>query len=124
MTPPKTQRFSGAYPVRFDGAPGSPLEGDGKWRGCKDFEHATLCRAFNLDPNRFYFDLPSSIRGVGSSMSGVAGAQRAGRRLLNGYVMMAGRDEPVGKLTVCFDAERFSDVDPLSSSDFYNLGRS
>jgi len=122
--PRATQSFSGGIPVRFEGAPGGPLEGDGKWRGVKDFEHSTLCRAFGLDQARFWFDLPSSVRGVGSSMSGSAGGQRAGRRRVNGFVFMAGRDEPVAKLTICFDAERFSDGDPLDFRDFCNLERS
>lgn len=58
--------FNG-YPVRFEGAPGGPLEGDGKWRGVKDFEHATLCRAFGLDPVRFYFTsrAPYTVRVLG-----------------------------------------------------------
>lgn len=122
--PRMTSRFAGAIPVRFEGAPGGPLEGDGQWRGVRDFEHATLCRAFGLDQARFWFDLPSSVRGVGSNMSGAAGAQRHGRRRINGFVMMAGIDEPVGKLTICFEAERFADRDPLDYRDFCDLERS
>lgn len=122
--PRATQGFNGLIPVRFEGAPDSPLQGDGKWRGVPNFEHATLCRAFGLDQARFYFDLPSSVRGTGSSSSGYGGGQRAGRRLQNGYVFMSGRDNPVGKLTICFDAERFSDRDPLSARDFEDLSRS
>lgn len=122
--PGHTSGFSGTIPVRFDGAPNGPLEGDTKWRGVTNFEHATLCRAFNLDPVRFFFDLPSSVRGVGSMSSGYGGGQRSGRRQINGFVMMAGRDEPVAKLTICFEAERFADRDPLNSRDFYDLGRS
>jgi hypothetical protein len=87
--PPRTQQFSGQIPVRFDGA------------------------------NRFYFDLPSSCRGVGSNN----GSAR-GNRVVNGFVFMAGRDEPVAKLTICFDSERFADRDPLSTRDFQDLNRS
>lgn len=115
--------FSGCYPVRFDGAPGGPFAGEGKWRGCKDFEHATLCRAFGLDPIRFYFDLPSTVRGIGSASTG-AGSKARNNRLINGFVMMAGQAEPVGKLTIVRDGEKFADVDPLSSRDFYDLSRS
>lgn len=122
--PPKSSSFSGQVPVRFDGAPDGPLAGEGKWRGVRDFEHSTLCRAFGLDQARFYFDLPSSVRGVGSMSSGYGGGQRSGRRLINGYVMMAGRNEPVGKLTIVTDADRFKDVDPTSMRDFYDLSHS
>ena len=122
--PGHTSGFSGKIPVRFDGAPNGPLEGDTKWRGVTSFEHAHLCRAFNLDQARFYFDLPSSVRGVGSMSSGYGGGQRAGRRQISGFVFMSGRNEPVGKLTICFDAERFADRDPLSSRDFEDLSRS
>lgn len=121
--PPRTSRFSGQIPVRFDGAPGGPLEGDTKWRGVRDFEHSTLCRAFGLDQARFYFDLPSTVRGIGPNTRGAA-RLAGGRRLINGFVMMVGRDTPVAKLTVCFDAERFADHDPLSQSDFFNLSHS
>lgn len=102
-------------PVRYES-----IDGTAMWRGVKDFEHATLCRAFNLDQATFYFDLPSSVRGVGSSMSGFGGNRR--NRIINGYVMRAGRDEPWGKLTVCFESEKFKDVDPSDKRDFYKLG--
>jgi len=120
--PRRTESFNGTIPVRFEGAPGGPLAGEGKWRGVKDFEHGTLCRALGLDPIRFYFDLPSSCRGIGSATHG-AGGQR-GNRVINGYVMMAGIDKPVGKLTVCWESERFRDVDPTNERDFYDLSHS
>lgn len=120
---PRTQSFSGQIPVRFDGAPNSPFEGDAKWRGVRDFEHATLCRTFALDPNRFYFDLPSTVRGIGANARGAANIP-SGRRLLNGFVFMAGRNDPVAKLTICFDGETFRDVDPLDVRDFQDLSRS
>jgi hypothetical protein len=121
--PPRTQSFSGHTPVRFEGAPGGPFEGDGKWRGCRDFEHSTLCRVFGLDPVRFYFDLPSTVRGIGPNNAGGARVP-GGRRQIGGFVMMAGRDEPVAKITICFDGERFADRDPLSQRDFFDLSRS
>jgi hypothetical protein len=119
--PPRTQSFSGQYPVRLEGAPNSVLTGLGQWRGVRDFEHSTLCRAFGLDPNRFYFDLPSSVRMLGSNMAGAGGSGRVGR-VQNGFVFMSGIDAPVGKLTICREGERFKDVDPMNDSDFYDLG--
>lgn len=120
--PARTAGFAGLIPVRFEGAPRGPLAGDGKWRGVANFEHGTLCRALGLDPVRFYFDLPSSCRGVGSATHGYGG-QRGGR-VINGYVMMVGCDEPVGKLTVCWESERFRDVDPTNERDFFDLSHS
>lgn len=114
--------FSGQIPVRFDGAPGGPFAGYGMWRGVTNFEHSTLCRTFALDPCRFYFDMPSSVRGVGSMQSGFGGNR--GNRLINGYVMMSGRSEPVGKLTIVTDSDKFKDVDPNSSQDFLDLSHS
>lgn len=119
-----TQSFSGQIPVRFDGAPGGPLQGEMKFRGVNDFEHATLCRAFGLDQASYYFDLPSSVRGIGSRSSGYGGGQRHGKRILNGFVMLGNRPEPVGKLTILFDGDKFADVDPMSKSDFFNLEHS
>lgn len=93
------------------------------WRGVRDFEHGTLCATFNLDPCRFYFDMPSSVRGVGSYQSGSGGSAR-GNRVINGYVMMGGRSEPVGKLTIVTDGDRFKDVDPTDRRDFFDLSHS
>lgn len=123
--PPRSSSFNGLTPVRFDGAPGGPFAGESKWRGVKDLtNHAELCRVMSLDPIRFYFDLPSSVRGTGSSGSGAGGGQRHGVRLQNGFVMMAGRDEPVAKLTIVTDYDRFKDVDPMSARDFFDLSHS
>ena len=96
--------FSGQIPVRFEGAPGGPMEGQSKWRGVREFDHGHLCRVFNLDPVRFHFDLPSCVRGIGANMSGIAGAARAGRRRISGFVFMAGCSDPVAKLTICFES--------------------
>jgi hypothetical protein len=123
MLPPRSSGFSGQVPVRFEGAPGGPFDGDGRWRGVRDFEHGTLCRTFGLDPHRFYFDLPSTVRGIGPNTRGAA-MMAGGRRRIAGFVFMSGRDEPVAKLTICFDAERFSDGDPSDRRDFFNLERS
>jgi len=109
-------------PIRFNGAPGSMFQGDDRWRSVKDFSHSELCRAFALDQASFYFDLPSSCRGVGTATIGAGG--RSNSRVVNGFVMAAGRDKPVAKLTICFDSERFKDVNPLSERDFYDLSSS
>lgn len=120
--PRTSQGFSGQTPVHFEGHPNGPFEGDGKWVGVKDFEHATLCRAFNLDPVRFHFDLPSSVRGTGSSLSGSGGGQRSGRRTIEGYVFMSGRDNPVATLYVCTDGDKLRDVNPLDAREYEAFG--
>lgn len=96
-------------------------DGTSKWRGVHDFEHSTLCRAFGLDQASFYFDLPSSVRGVGSSMSGPGGNR--GNRVINGYVMRAGDVEPFGKLSIVAASEKFRDDDPTNMRDFLDLSR-
>lgn len=92
------------------------LDGKAMWRGVKDFEHATLCRAFGLDQASFYFDLPSSVRGIGSNSSG-----NRGNLVVNGFVFRAGCDEPFGKITICWESEKFRDVDPSDKQEFFKL---
>ncbi len=108
--------LKGLIPIRLEMA-----NGEGKWRGVKDFEHGTLCRAFGLDPATFYFDLPSSVRGVGSNS--VGGGNSSGRRIVNGYVMHGPSREPAGKLTVICGLDRLRDDDPQDLRDFFNLSR-
>lgn len=91
------------------------------WRMLPNLEHGTLCRAFGLDPNRYFFDLPSSARGVGSSMSGAGGNR--GSREISGYVHQAGLNEPVGKLVFAHEGQRFRDVDPMDKREFMRLDR-
>jgi hypothetical protein len=50
--PPHIRIAVNQIPVRLES-----IEGEAKWRGVKDMEHGTLCRAFGLDPCRFYFRL-------------------------------------------------------------------
>lgn len=95
-------------------------DGMTKMRAVARLEHAELCRAFGLDPVRFYFDLPSSCRGVGSNMTG-AGGNRNGRKI-DGYIMMAGDSEPFAKLTVSSPSDRFRDVDPMDRRELFRLG--
>ena len=109
-------------PVRFNGAPAGMFAGEDKWRAVPDFDHTSLCQAFGLDQIRFYFDLTSSCRGIGSATQG-SGGQR-GSRIVNGFVMFTGLDKPVAKLTICFGSEKFKDVDPMSERDFFDLSYS
>lgn len=93
-----------------------------KWRAVPDFEHSTLCRAFGLDPATFWFELPRSALGMGSNRAGYGGSDGK-RRTVDGFVFAGPKGtDPVGKLIVCFDSERFRDRDPLSRSDFERLG--
>lgn len=109
--------FSGTIPLIFEGAPDGPFAGDVKHRGVRDCEHSTLCRAFGLDQTRFYFDLCSTMRGIGPNTRGAA-SLRQGQREVSGFVFMAGRDAPVAKLTVTREGKRFRDEDPTSVRDF------
>jgi hypothetical protein len=95
-------------------------DGTVKWRGVRDFEHATLCRAFGLDQASFFFDLPSSVRGVGSSCAAHGGIRNG--RIIDGYVMRAGMVEPWGKLTIIREGERIRDVDPTDTRELLRLG--
>ena len=115
--PPRTQSFHNLIPVRLDGAPGGPLQGRTVWRGVKDLDHSTLTRAFELDQATYWFDLPSSCRGIGSLSSGNRGTRR-----IDGFVFYGRHERPVGKITVCIDGEKFRDVDPMSIRDFERLG--
>ena len=82
-------------------------DGQTMWRGVRSLEHGELCRAFSLDPATFYFDLPSSARGIGSN----TGRPRDHRRI-DGYVMHGLSPEPFGRLTVASEGEKFRDLDP------------
>lgn len=118
-----SQSFNGHVPVRFEGLPGGPFEGDVRWVGVPRFEHADLCRAFGLDQASYSFDLPSSVRGIGSMQQGYGGGRSA--RFQSGFVFrgMPGQSAPVAKIVICREGERFDDVDPLSRSDAEDLSR-
>jgi hypothetical protein len=90
-------------------------------RGVKDFEHGTLCKAFSLDPCSYYFDLPSSFRGVGNNQSGSGGSTRGGR-MIDGMIMGPGK-EPIGKIIWMTGNEKFRDYNPQDASEFYRMGR-
>jgi hypothetical protein len=114
-----TQGFSGQIPMQFEGLNGPPFEGTSFFVSVRDFEHATLCRAFRLDPNRFYFDVPSTMRGVGSS----SGAHSHVRRDQHGFVFMSGRNDPVARIRIVHESDRFNDTDPLSDKDMQDLAK-
>lgn len=119
--PIRSNAFSGEIPLRFEAHPRRILAGISMWRGVKNMEHGTLCRAFNLDPVRFFFDVASSFRGVGSMQSGAGGSGR-GRARRTGLVFHAGIDEPVAKISEVLESDRFWDYDP-ASDDFWRLDR-
>ena len=101
------------HPVRMEGRDGSMM-----YRMVRDFEHSTLCRAFSLDQARFYFDLPSSVRGVGSESTGNRRCLR-----IDGYVMLSGESTPYAKLTVASSDDRFRDYNPMDVNDIMRLGK-
>lgn len=121
--PQAARGFIDCTPVCFEGAPDGPFAGEAKWRGVKNFEHATICRAFSLDPARFSFELPSSVRGIGANQQGHGGGASA--RYQSGFVFLGapGKSNPVAKLTIARDGDKFADVDPTSRRDWENLSR-
>jgi hypothetical protein len=91
------------------------------WRPLIDWEHATLCKQFGLDPCSFYFDLPSSARGTGSTVAGAGGTLTGGRKI-DGYILHGGTRRPIGTLTLVSESERFRDVDPCDEREMLRLG--
>ncbi len=87
-----------------------------KWRPFVSAEHGALCAAAGLDPVRHHFDVSESFRRVG------AGSARIHGRSIGGYIMRAGVDRPVGKVTLAYESERFRDDDPTNREDFERLG--
>lgn len=84
-----------------------------------------LCQAFGLDPHRVVFDLPSSARGVGSTVSGAGGSGR-GWRDINGFVFERGDDgkakgDPIAKVVFLHEGTKDRDVDPQDRNDFERL---
>ena len=81
---------------------------DTKFRRVSSFEHAELCRAFQLDPCTYHFDLPRTAYRPDLDRSGVSGFVLAGDRV-------------VGTLHVALENERFRDVDPNDPRDRFSL---
>jgi hypothetical protein len=109
----------GLIPLRLELKEGAAT--NAYWRAVPNMDHGTLCRAFNLDPIRHRWDLPTTAhQGTGSRVSGYGGST-SGSRLINGILLRNG--EPVGKVSVVRDGDRFWDYDPEDHRDFYNLER-
>lgn len=108
----------GLIPLRLEVREGSAT--NAYWRAVPNMEHGTLCRAFNLDPIRHRWDLPTSAQGTGSRIAG-AGGSTTGNRTINGILLR--NSEAVGKIAVVRDSDRFWDYDPDNDRDFYNLDR-
>jgi hypothetical protein len=90
------------------------------FRGVKDFEHATLSRAFGLDPATFWFDVASTARGIGSN----TGSHSGRRGTIDGFVFWGEYGRPVAKLRVIWPGEKLWDSDPGSRADFERLDHS
>ena len=96
-------------------------DGTRMMRALRDLEHSTLCAAFSLDPCSTYFDLPSTFRGVGSSM----GIQnRNTRRDVSGFIFQGPKgSDPIGRIRMTFEGDKFGNEHMEDSRDFENLGR-
>jgi hypothetical protein len=79
-----------------------------------------LYQVLRLDPHRFVFDLPSSMRGVGGSRVGAGGS---GGGTKEGFVFERGKpDHPVGKVIFLTTDRKFREADPESRADFERMG--
>lgn len=87
-----------------------------KWRPFLSAEHGALCRQAGLDPVRHYFDVPESFKRIGAGSATYLG------REVSGYIMRAGEDRPVGKVSIAREGERFREHDPRDRSEFEGLG--
>lgn len=81
-----------------------------------------LYRLLRLDPHRFVFDLPSSMRGTGSTRTG-----NRGNLEQEGFVFSRGSDgkrdgRPVGKVIFLNRDRRFREYDPECREDFERMG--
>lgn len=75
-----------------------------------------LCKGFSLDPVTCWFELPSSIRTVEANTL-------VNGRVIDGYIYQGPKDTiPIGKLTVCYESEKFKDHD-AESGGYLRLGR-
>lgn len=88
------------------------------WRAVPNIEHGTLCRAFGLDPASHRFDVPESFRREGSQRAGLS----ATRREISGFVFRGTKTDPVAKIAIAREHDKFRDRDPASRADFERLG--
>lgn len=134
--------FTGATLVRFEMADGGVCVniddeeaarrisyGDTKFRCMPgavtgDMVEPYLYAISGLDPHRVLFDLPSTMRGTGSTRVGFGATSGAGAR--EGFIFQRGEDgraegRPVGKVIFMTYDRRFSERDPESRDDFEEL---
>lgn len=91
----RSRRDPRLIPIRLEMFPH-----DTKWRAVPDFEHATLCAAFSLDPCSHWFELPRSALGMGTNRVG-AGGSDGRRRTVDGFVFRGPKGtDPVGKVKI------------------------
>lgn len=130
--------ITGATLIRFETADGGARNidneeanrigfGDVKFRALPggvtgDMMEPFLYHVLRLDPHRFVFDLPSSMRGTGSTRSG----NRAGLDQ-EGFVFRRGADgkadgRPVGKVIFMNHDRQFREGDPGDRRDFERMG--
>ena len=70
----------------------------------RERQHALLCQAFNLDPASTWFDLPQSFLKVDR------GDPRNMGRVVEGFCFQGPKgSEPIGKLRVAFESEKFKE---------------
>ena len=83
--------------------------GDVKWKlfdvsVIRESHHGHLCHAFNFDPASTWFDLPTSWLKVDVN------DKRNQGRVIEGFVFQGPKgSEPIAKLTVAYEAEKFKD---------------
>ena len=80
-----------------------------KHRMVPNLAHGTLCRAFGLDPIRHRWDLPSTMKDASHKPESHTG------KIAEGFLVREG--DAVGKLTVCWESEKFRDWDPVTEWD-------
>ena len=126
--PPNAGRFvtgyTEGYPVRLDWSLKSHQGRRTAWYKLPNFDPITLWRAFGLDPNRFRFDLPASMRSINTGSTRQGFGEHTKKMRINGFIFQDGIDEPVGVLTLIDESDKFSGKDPTTQADFEDLSKS
>lgn len=92
-----------------------------KFRAVPRIDHGVLCRAFGLDEATYWFDVPESFRAQGSQRVGAG--RRDTRREISGFVFRGPKGtDPVAKISIARESDKFRDRDPASRADFERLG--
>lgn len=115
----RVRRNPALIPIRLEFAPPVPQI---LWRAVPNGEHSTLCAAFGLDPCSYSFEVPESFRAEGRQRVGAGG--NVARREVSGFVFRGppGRSNPIAKISIVRDGDKFRDRDPASRADFERLG--